>query len=299
MPTIENLDFLNENTLRNFPIKEGVSCIDSSGALALPDNFMVDLVVSASSDPTLRVYVSQIVNMPGEIDIELAAYGTGASIGVFNIPTQAHVRYNTYYMTASSGYAAATGKLTIAEVSSMMALPSGVFTFDQDDTELEMRTIVPGLATISRFVFENADGTTISVTGDIIILAQTNTKFRRVNDTTVAIDAGDGLGLNAPCADDRPCLKTINSIAPDSAGNFSLTTSDCAKFSVLSSGTLKGLNLADTCCKPCLSCNEIGDLTQRLMQLESDLLTLRDHYGETSLLSQQFGQLSNASCECT
>lgn len=299
MPTIENLDFLNANTLRNFPIKEGASRIDSSGAFEIPDSFMVDLVLSASSDPSLRVYVSKVVNMPDEVEVELSAYGTGTAIGVFNISTQSHTRYTTYYMSAASGYTAATGKLTVAEVAAMVTLPYGVFTFAQDATELEMRTIVPGLATVSRFVFKNADGTSVSVTGDVTILAQTNTKFRQINSTTVAIDAGDGLGLNSPCADDRPCLKTINNVAPDSNGNFTLTTSDCAKFSALSAGTLKGLNLADSCCKPCLSCNEIGDLTQRLMQLESDLLALRGHYNEVSLLTQQFSQLSSASCECT
>lgn len=299
MPTIENLDFLNANTLRNFPIKEGASRVDVTGVFELPDNFLVDLVVSASSDPSVRLFVSKVINMPDEIEVELSVYGTGTSVGVFNIATQGHARYTTYYMSSSSVFPAATGKLVVAEVASMMTLPYGVFIFGQDATELEMRTVVPGLATISRFVFKNADGSSVSVTGDVTILAQTNTKFRQVDSTTVAIDAGDGLGLNAPCADDRPCLKTINNIAPDTNGNFTLTTSDCAKFSALSAGTLKGLNLADSCCKPCLSCNEIGDLTARLMQLESDLLALRGHYNEVSLLTQQFSQLSSASCECT
>jgi len=299
MPIVENFDFLNANTLRNFPIKEGASRQDQSGAFTLPDDFLVDLLVSATSDPSLRVYISKVINTPDEIELELSAYGTSTVIGVFSVAAQAHTRYNTYVMVPSASYTAATGKLTVAEVSSMLSLPYGTFVFDQDSTELEMRTIVPGLATISRFVFKNADGTSVSVTGDVTILAQTNTKFRQINSTTVAIDAGDGLGLNAACADDRPCLKTINSIAPDANGNFQLTASDCARFSALTAGTLKGLNLADSCCKPCLSCNEIGDLTQRLMQLESDLLALREHYNEVSLLAKQFGQLSSASCECT
>lgn len=299
MPTIENLDFLNANTLRNFPIREDASRVDLTGAFELPDNFLVDLIVSVTSDPSTRVYVSRVINMPDEIEVELSIYATSTVIGVFNIPVQGHTRYTTYYMTPSLSYSSATGKLVVAEVTNMLALPYGVFVFDKDATELETRTIIPGLATISRFVFKNADGTSVSVTGDVTLLAQTNTKFRQINSTTVAIDAGDGLGLNSPCEDDRPCLKTINNIAPDANGNFTLTASDCAKFSALSSGTLKGLNLADSCCKPCLSCNEIGDLTERLMQLESDLLALRGHYNEVSVLTQQFGQLSSASCECT
>jgi hypothetical protein len=299
MPNVENLDFLNANTLRNFPIREGLSCLDTSGVFAIPEDFLVDLVLSVSSDPAVRVYISKIINMPDEIEIEFSLYGTTTQIGVVSLAPNGHVRYNTYYMTPSSNYVAATGKVVVGEVRSISALPYGAFTFDQTATEVETRTVVPGLATVSRFVFRNADGTTFSVTGDVTLVAQTNTKFRLIDASTVAIDAGDDLGLNAPCADDRPCLKTINNVAPDVNGNFTLTTSDCAKFTTLTSGTLKGLNLADSCCKPCLSCNEIGDLTQRLTQLESDLITLRTHYNSVALLTQQFGQLSSASCECT
>jgi hypothetical protein len=299
MANVENLDFLNSNTLRNFPIREGLSRTDLTSAFTIPDDFMVDLLLSASSDVTLRAYVSRIVNMPDEIEIELSRYGTTSQIGVFSLAPQGHTRYATYYLAPSSTYSAATGKLVIGEVSSITSLPYGTFTFDQTATEVEARTIVPGLATVSRFVFKNADGTSFSVTGDVTIVAQTNTKFRQINSTTVAVDAGDGLGLNSECADDRPCLKTINNVVPDSNGNFTLTTSDCARFTALSSGTLKGLNLADSCCKPCLSCNEIGDLTQRLMQLESDMISLRTYFNNVSALSNQFGQLTTASCECT
>lgn len=299
MANVENLDFLNANTLRNFPIREGLSGKDNTSAFTIPEDFLVDLVMSVSSDPSVRVYISRIVNMPDEIEIEFALYGTTTQIGVVSISPQGHKRYDTYYMVPSSNYAAASGKLVVGEVTSITTLPYGTFTFDQTATELEARTIIPGLATVSRFVFKNADGSSFSVTGDVTIVAQTNTKFRLINSTTVAVDAGEGLGLNAECADDRPCLKTINNIAPDETGNFTLTTSDCAKFTALASGTLRGLNLSDSCCKPCLSCNEIGDLTQRLTQLESDLIALRTYFNEVDLLTKQFGQLSSASCECT
>lgn len=299
MAYVENLDFLNANTLREFPLKEGVTRTDTTGSFVIPDNFMVDLVASVSSSADLRVYVSRIVNMPDEVEVELSAHGTSTIIGVFSIPVGAHTRYATYVLAPSASYVNATGKLVVAELSGLAERPYGTFSFSVTDAELEARTIIPGLATASRFVFKNADGTSFSVSGDITIVAQTNTRFRAINGTTVAIDAGDGLGLNSPCADDRPCLKTINNIPPDSQGNFTLTTSDCARFTPLTSGVQYGLNLADACCKPCLSCNEIGDLTERLMQLESDLIALRGHYNSISLLTQQFGNLANASCECT
>ena len=260
---------------------------------------MVDLTVSASSDPALSVYVSRIINFPDQIELELSAYDTSLVIGVFNIPVLSHSRYDVYVMAPGTSYAAAAGRLVVGEVTSMQSRPYGTFIFAPDATQLEARVVVPGLASISRFVFKNADGTSFSVSGDVTLIAQNNTRFRLLDATTVAIDAGENLGLNAACADTRPCLKTINNVAPDDEGNFWITTSDCAKLTPLTTATLKGLNLSDTCCKPCLSCNEIGDLTERLMQLETDLLALRDHYNQVSLLTAQYGNLVTASCECS
>ena len=299
MPLFENLDFLNANTLRNFPLKEGVSKTDTSGFFVIPDDFLVDLILSISADPALRVSISRIVNMPDVIEVELVTFGSTTVLGTFSISVPDHARYAEYYLTPSISATNATGKLVVGEVSSMLAMPYGTFNFSYSNTEFEARTIIPGLSTISRFVFKNADGTTFSLSGDVTLLAQTNTKFRMVNSSTAAIDAGDNLGLNSICGDTRPCLKTINNVAPDVNGNFWLLTSNCAKFTSLSTGTLNGLNLDDTCCKPCLSCNEIGDLTERLMQLESDLLALRNYYNQISLVTQQFGNLSTASCECS
>ncbi len=169
MPNVENLDFLNANTIRNFPIREGLSRTDTSGAFTIPDDFMVDLLLSVSSDPATRVYISRIVNMPDEIEIEFALYGSATQIGVVSLNPAGHSRYTTYYMAASNNYAAATGKLVVGEISTITTLPYGTFTFDQTTTEVEARTVVPGLATVSRFVFRNADGTSFSVTGDVTI----------------------------------------------------------------------------------------------------------------------------------
>lgn len=298
MPFAENLDFLNANTLRNFPLREGVSKTDTTGAFVIPDDFMVDLILSVTSDPTRRVSISRIVNMPNEIEVEIVTYGSATVLGVFSIDVANHTRYQTYYLVPSLNATGATGKLVIGEVSTMLSMPYGTFSFTSANVEFETRTIIPGISTISRFVFENADGTSFTVSGDVTILAESNVRFRLINASTVAIDAGEGLGLNEDCTDVSPCIKTINSVKPDLTGNFWLTASECAKFTQISASTLNGLNLSETCCKPCLSCNEIGNLTERLMQLESDLLTLRNHYSQVSLVTQQFVSLSTASCEC-
>lgn len=295
MANAENLDFLNANSLRNFPIKEGLSKLSIDGVLTLPDDFIVDLVLAASSDVTARFYISKVSNLPNVVVVELSSIAGTTSLvcGTFTIETSTHTLNKTYYLLPSDNYPASNGKLTVASVATIGGLPLGVFSFEAATTELESRVIIPSLNNITKFTFSNADGSTFSVTGDITIVAGINVSFRG-SGSTIYVDAGEGLGLNLALNDPRVNIKTINGVPPDDEGNFVIETSNCAQLQEITNGLL----LNDTCCKPCLSCDEIGDLTGRLMQLETDMLNLRDHYQRISTLSSQLTISSNSSCAC-
>ena len=302
MANAENLDFLNLNSLRNFPIKEGLNKTSSDGVFIIPDDLIVDFVMSASSTVGDEFYISKIVNLPETVTIEISNV-TSAVCGTIVIPVSTHTLYKEYYLNPSNLYPNANGKMVIGSLDTINTLPFGTFAFpglpDSGDTNttFETRTIIPCLGTISKFLFTNADGSSFAVTGDVVLTAGKNIKFRQVSSNTVAIDAGEGLGLNASCNADKPSIKTINSISPDIHGNFTLAVSDCAKFTPLS-GVVSGLTLSDICCKPCLGCDEIGELTTRLMTIESELLKLRGHYTALSALSTQLNTVTTASCEC-
>lgn len=299
MASIDNLDFLNLNSLRNFPIKEGLDKTSTDTTFIIPDNFIVDFVLSASSTITDEFYISKIVNFPTSITVEVSKVG-GSICGNFII-TSTHTLYDEYYLIPSALYPNANGKMVIGSLDAMTALPFGAFNFIAASTTFESRTIIPCLNTISKFIFQNTDGTTLTtsfaLTGDVIIKAGRNIKFRQVNSSTVAVDAGEGLGLNAPCTSDKPSIKTINGIGPTATGNFTLAVSECANFTVLS-GVVSGLTLTDTCCKPCMGCDEIGELTTRLMGIETELLKLRDNYTALNTLTTQLNTAVAIKCEC-
>ena len=69
---MDNLDFLNLNTRRSYPIKEGVSRTSTDGVFVIPDEFMVDLMLCTSADVTTRFYVSEITNIPEQITIKVS-----------------------------------------------------------------------------------------------------------------------------------------------------------------------------------------------------------------------------------
>lgn len=300
MPYVENLDFLNLNTLRNFPLKEGVSRVssNSSTSFTLPNDFIVDLSMALTSDPAKRFYISEVINLVDQITVTISDNSSTPLVcGTFIIPVASHTLYKDYYLNvpANGAYVGATGKMTVAYLSTLQTMPTGAFAFTLATTELEMRVSVPYQGSISRLTFINNDATTFSLTGNVTIVARANVKFRLADDT-IYIDAGEGLGLNEPCDTPTDPIYTINGVHPDANGNILLQSND--KCIQITEGGSNTLNIANSCCKPCLGCEEINTLTERAMMIETDMLKLREHYVQMTNLVNQFGTLVGVQCSC-
>ncbi len=72
MPYIETLDYLNLNTMRGFPIKEGLSRTSTDGLLTVPDDFIADACLSVTSDVSKRFYISKISNAVDNVTVEVS-----------------------------------------------------------------------------------------------------------------------------------------------------------------------------------------------------------------------------------
>lgn len=296
MAAIENLGWLNLNSLRNYPIKDGLSRISVDGNYTLPNDFIVDAQIAASYDPTRCFYISQVSNLGSSIVIEITDQ-LATLAGSFTVTVAGFTEYQEVYFVPTTAYVGATGILTIGTLSSILNLPTGTFSFAITSTEFETRAVIPALQGINRLIFQNVTGNPISLTGDIILEARTNLIFKLVEDSnTIIIDAGEGLGLNVNCGTIPQCIETINGIPPDDSGNFTLDFADCATLTTIPSGT--GLVLDDICCKPCMGCNDVATLTNRLTTVESGLLALRDYYNNLSQLFDNYKLTIDYNCDC-
>lgn len=288
------LDFLNQNSLRNYPIKEGVSRVDTLGVFTIPTNFLVDIEIAASWDPSKRYFISRITNLEDTIGIEVSDE-TATLVGSFLITTATHTQYKTYSLTATPAFVGASGAATVGVLTAMQSLATGSYNFTLTTAELEMRTCIPALRGITRLKFLNANGESFALTGDVEIVARQNLAFRLGPGNSVIVDAGNGLGLNTKCAEELGCIKTINGIPGDSEGDFTLDFSDCALLTPIPANT--GLLLEDICCKPCMGCNDIEELTNRLMTAETSLIQLRDYYVSLTTLYEQFKVTATYTCD--
>ena len=106
--------------------------------------------------------------------------------------------------------------------------------------------------------------------------------------------AGENLGLNKQCPATPQTVTSINGVLPDSDGNFYIIGANCVSLTPIE----YGLSLQDSCGQPCIGCSEMGTVTDRLVSLETDLLTTRDYVTSLQTLLTQLSTLVNYQCNC-
>lgn len=288
---METLDFLNLNSLRGFPIRETSDRTSNDGRFILPDDFIVDFIMAVNADVSSRYYINELINLPEQIIVNISNQ-LGTLIGAFTIVVATHTINKEYYLQPTAEFAGASGKLVVAQLENIKKQPTGTVLFDFSSTEFETRTILPLPQGISRLVFEDDNNNQFSITGDVKLQGRLNMRFRKEDDT-VFFDAGNGLGLNKTCVSDGPPIKTINHIPPTSDGNFNISFLDCDSIEPITNGIV----LSDSCNKPCLGCDEIGQLTDRLVTLEADMIKLRKFYDDLNAIAIQLNNVVNFNCE--
>jgi hypothetical protein len=298
MPWIDSLDYLNLNSLRRYPLREGVSAASTDGNFKIPDNFISDFSLAASNDVTKRYYISRIYNKVFSALIEISEYAVGAPriVGSFDLDFNLHELNTTYFLTPVNDFVGSSGKITIAYVEDLRTQPSGVHFFDFISSEFEPRTIIPGTPGVTRIKFTDSIGVSQSLTGDVLIQARTNSRFTFESLTNrVILDVGDNLGLNKEC-NVGPCIKRINGVTPDpTTGNLSLLGTECLSVSSPSSYTLM---LDDNCCTPCSGCDELSELTQRLTGLETKFIEVKNFYTAANGQLLNYLNTINSNCSC-
>lgn len=294
MPWIDSLDWSSLNALRRYPIREGMSVQSTDSNFTIPDTLIVDFSLSASSDVTKRFFISKIFNKITSVVIEISD-DQNQIVGTVEASktVQGSAKDKDYYLVSTTRFAGTNGKLTIGTLDDLAYQPSGVYEFLIDATEFEPRTIVPGLKGIDRMIFIDTLNGEQGLSGDVILSARSNVTFSYLGDR-VFWDAGDNLGLNAPCAT-LNCVKKINGVLPDSRGNISLLGIDCIS---IASEEQYTLNFTDTCCTPCSGCDDLEELTLRLTSLENKFLDLKDGYNAVNNQLLTYLSTINSNCAC-
>lgn len=215
---IQNPEWLNQNSTRNYPIKEDQS--RGPVGFEIPNNFIVDMQL-VGVERNLNYFISEVAVVGTTINL-LVADTLGTTVITFLIDSPTHVKYKTY---TASGLGEIFGKLVIDNVGSLLALiPSGSgVTFAEAETTLEISALVPTDKDF-RVTSLGKLGDGITYTGDVKleqgdgILIDNN-----VPENALVISLApepDPIPSACECPPNFPSVKTINGIPPDCNGNF-------------------------------------------------------------------------------
>jgi len=269
-----NLDFLNHNSQRSYPLTSEATRQDVTASFEIPNDFLVglDLPVSPAMDmETGRFFIRQLGLFSSGIQL-IIAYDTGTSlidVATGLISTIDPIRNKVFAINGIGAYTDISGKVIIGRVDTIQEQPSGLFSFTIEGTRIEPQAIRPTIKGISALRISSAIGdVSQNFYGDIELVAGSNIQLSTavngaVTKITISALSGEGTIEQCICEGEAaaiPCIKTINGISPTTTGNFNFIGDDCLHFNPVTNG----LKVNDSCCTPCCGCEELEAITRDL-----------------------------------
>ena len=306
LSSLWNVDWLNANSQRKYPLADTATGTDSSDSITLPDDFLVDLTVSipvlAGVDPD-GFHIKTVTIIPQGAIIVLGHLGE--DMAVISVNRATHTRYQPYRVVGQGDFYDAYGTATIGSFDNVDQLPAGMYTFTHAEGKLTPTTVKPDIRGVSSIRFINGRETSDPLTGDIYVIAGRNTRFQ-VAGNQVTLDAlplSENLAEECACEDAATaadCIKTINGVEPDENGDFTLEGMECI---TIEPGEAL-LTFLDECSEPCCGCDELKVVLDTTAMLMNDAATLRSQVAAMEGVVMQLGmaisssQLSRVSDTC-
>jgi len=272
-----NVEWLNQNANRNYPLSETASMKDTTGSITIPQDFLVDMVWPVHSSEALltsQFYVSALSIFSQGITITISYQS--AIVGTVSISSINFTKNSTHFIQGIDSFFDSIGKVTIGKLDTIQQF-AGSYEFDVDGGRLEPTVVRPDLRGVSSLVLSSNGDQSDPITGDIVLEAGSN--IRLTPDLvagTIRIDAIDGEGFNAECVSEgdlqkKESIKTISGVIPDVNGNIQLVGSTCINITAEGEATLK---MEDVCSEPCCGCEELEVITNTLQFVRTQVESL-------------------------
>ena len=295
METVQ-LEWLNQNSLRAYPIREDCSRIpcDKNGNptskdLALPNFIITDFVMVV--DSTLidnDVYVNRVSYAGGYLNISIAA--DSATIATIAVDLSEHQSNQIYRFLCTGAYEASSGAITIGNLDRLAdILPEGQYFYTAAQASFEATCIRPSINTVTGIsVYDATTGyKTLPLHGDVKFIAGSNIEFSYDGpENTITINAADGKGYteNCDCKDYSTRVERINGIA---AEDVWLRGTDCLR--ITESGNV--ITLSDTCAKPCCGCAELAFINDKISEIQTAIGRLSSYADSLTAATTAFNSM--------
>lgn len=296
-----NLEWLNHNSQRSYPLAEDATKVDTTRTFTLPNDFILGLYFPVHAG--LDVDVEQFFIY----SVSVFATGYNISIGYFDpttntvtivasavISQSAHVPNTSYALPGVYPFDDSVGKIVIGVLDSINLQPAGQFLFGYAGGKLDSDAVRPMIRGIQSIRILNNGELSVPITGHVILSAGSNFQLALAQitgqPTQITFSAIDGTDLTGTCDCEGTVtgpIKTINGIGPTPTGNFALVGSQCLDITPISNG----LQFNDTCSSPCCGCAELEQITHEIEMIGTGEATLENFVNQLAAQMNTFSQV--------
>lgn len=280
---IWNLEWLNSNSQRSYPLVETASKVDTTGTFTIPDSLILGLYFPIHAGLVAfpeRFYIRSLSVFSTGLNIVLGYWDntSGITVASATIAFSSHSEYKTYSLIGEGDFLDCAGKVVLGKLDELSSLPAGAYDFTYSATNVDSDAIRLMLRGVSSISLVNGNTTTKRLQGDIAFIAGSNmllesSTINGVTSITFNAIKGEGLNVDCNCEDDDnipSCIRTINGTEPTDGGDLSFVGDSCLSITAVANG----LQLTDTCSKPCCGCTELEAVTTDLVRFGESATSL-------------------------
>lgn len=278
-----NLQWLNHNSQRAYPLTERATKTDVTGTIKIPDNFIVGLyfpIHAGTSFKSNGFFIKNLLITPTGFNI-VVGYSDGATavdVAAANIVRSNYVPNRAYALGGIDSFSDSVGEIVLGVLDDVDLLPAGLYAFDQLDGEIEVDAIRPMVRAVSSLRVSNNQMLSPAIYGNVTLVAGSNIRIDinelEENETELVISAIGGLNLNQACScetlPEPPCITCINGKC-STDGYFFFESDGCVEIKAIENG----LSFTDSCCQPCCGCTELEAINNQLDLLGNGVATLQ------------------------
>ncbi len=277
---IVNYEWLNQNSLRAYPLADDTTSLDVTGSFTLPTDLIVDLVWPINIELALNpagFFISNVSVFAHGITLTFS-YTDGSTtqtMGVASVAVSGHTPNASYYISGQGNFAGSVGLVTVGRLDTILQ-SGGSFDFNITGTRILGTCIRPDIRGVKSLQVVNESETTERLYGNIIFESGQNVRIAVQDNGTeyvIRFDALVSADLNTVCGcvNERtvgPPVRTINGIGPNSNGELSITQGTC--FDIDAADAENSLKINNTCSQPCCGSNELEIVRTDLNALMQD-----------------------------
>lgn len=296
MPLIRSVEWLDQNTERNYPLAMSAGGVDQTGAFKLPTNLLVGLRLAVNVglivDPG-GFYLKSLSVFPAGLGLVIGYGDAEVTVASTTIARSAFSTFSQYRLNGIGDFLDVEGYVTLGQLDGLDTQPTGSFTFEKSQGLLEVDCVVPSIRGISGIRVLNGASLSRRLTGDVVFVARRNQRISVVDvpgeDPQIVWDGVSGDNLNEACVCDDTVqgepITSIGNVTPVN-GRITLFGSDCLDI-VPGVGSIQ---LENQCSKPCCGRTELETLTQALETLSRQIITFETRMANLEARSGQFEQ---------